>query len=997
MIALPQFLPGRFRAATLPEHGSAVSQQQAVRQVLTLAPPDFVERGPILAALQTLGERARGGHGSLVVLVGDAGIGKTSTVQRFAAVAASDGFQVLWGSCLNAEGAPPFWPWIEALGDLGEESGAREVVSGSAPDRLLIQAVIERLIGAEHYLSSPNDDQPNMARFRLFATIDALLSRAAQNQPILLVLDDLHAADRTSLHLLAFIARRLLRTPMLILGTSRPTESTQAGQLFGLLDQTALQTIPVEGLDDQSVRRLLVSVMGAEPSRALLRAVIELTEGNPFFVTEIARWLVREQEVVADKRRVPRLTIPESVHAVITLRLDRLSEPMREFLRTAAIFGREVSADVLQSMHSEASKRGLLDTLEEAARAHILETRPGTLGYRFRHELIRQVLYAELPPGARALLHARAVAMLEVRYGADTPDHASELAYHAEKAGDLLDPATLLHYARLAGEHALAAHAYDEAIPHFELALALAKHLPNSVETADIQYGLGRAKAATSPRWHRQEAWEHLRQASESFLEAGEIDRAVAAAASAAIPPEAVTGALDLLVRLQACVLPDSSAVGWLAARTAAAHYFELGNDDAAHKGFARAIASARANNDLALELRILAMQTAVLHFDLQWSGVLEVGRRVIRLARDIDDLHAETYARYRLAFALVYTGRAEEALFEAPRNLVAAEALADDGLLQDALSVNAALAQLRGNWREARQYSDRGLDLASHNLPLLYLRVVLEFETGHPEAGGHYLDLLLNAPKFAGPYSLREAYSAAVIPHLALLGEERGALAASPPALASNPNAQAFMQVGEALAAIRDGNVAAAERAMHALASRKGAIRAPALVTERLLGVLSATTGSLDAAMGYFEEALQFCRYAGYRPELAWSCHDYAQALVARDRTRDRAHAALLLAEAEAIATELGMHPLLVRIAGFRQRHREKLDRQEAALSPRELKVAQLLGTGRTNQEIADVLFISTHTVAAHVARILAKTGCKNRTEAAAFIEREYRLAADG
>ena len=168
-------------------------------------------------------------------------------------------------------------------------------------------------------------------------------------------------------------------------------------------------------------------------------------------------------------------------------------------------------------------------------------------------------------------------------------------------------------------------------------------------------------------------------------------------------------------------------------------------------------------------------------------------------------------------------------------------------------------------------------------------------------------------------------------------------------------------------------------------------------LVTERLLGLLSQTVGSLDTAVSYFEDGLHFSRYAGYRPELAWTCHNYARVLIARDRKEDRAHAATLLAEAEAIAEELGMRPLRVRIAAFRKRHQAKLDRQDAALYPREVKVAQLIVTGKTNQEIADDLFISTHTVAAHVARILAKTGCKNRTEVAAFIERELRHAVPG
>jgi DNA-binding CsgD family transcriptional regulator len=151
---------------------------------------------------------------------------------------------------------------------------------------------------------------------------------------------------------------------------------------------------------------------------------------------------------------------------------------------------------------------------------------------------------------------------------------------------------------------------------------------------------------------------------------------------------------------------------------------------------------------------------------------------------------------------------------------------------------------------------------------------------------------------------------------------------------------------------------------------------------------------GRQDQAASRFEAALDFCRGAGYRPELAWTSHDYARCLLARDGKGDRARARSLLDEALVVSADLGMVTLHRRVGDVLRRHEAMLRRRPDALSPSEAKVIRLLAQGKTNQEIAGELFISQHTVAAHVARILAKTGCKNRTEAATYATRQ--LLAD-
>ena len=205
-------------------------------------------------------------------------------------------------------------------------------------------------------------------------------------------------------------------------------------------------------------------------------------------------------------------------------------------------------------------------------------------------------------------------------------------------------------------------------------------------------------------------------------------------------------------------------------------------------------------------------------------------------------------------------------------------------------------------------------------------------------------------------------------------------------------PYRNAVARLGLALLAVQQNDVAAAEEQYAALQPTAG-IMVFCIATDRALGLLSATMGKLDQATAHFEEALAFCRRAGYRPELAWTCCDYADALLQRDGSGDRTKARSLLDEALAIATEVGMRPLMERVTA----RQEQLESQPEAptvypdgLTQREVEVLRLMALGRNNRDIAEELVISLRTVAHHVTSILSKTGAANRTEAAAYAARQ-------
>ena len=311
----------------------------------------------------------------------------------------------------------------------------------------------------------------------------------------------------------------------------------------------------------------------------------------------------------------------------------------------------------------------------------------------------------------------------------------------------------------------------------------------------------------------------------------------------------------------------------------------------------------------------------------------------------------------------------------------------------------NATLSRLEGSWRAAREFSDRGLSVSPMDPRLLAAQVLLDYEVGEFVDGEVHLKQLVEAMRLATP-GPTSAYSltAMVMPLVARISggvdqldvaEEAAATILS--SASATPVYTIWARTGLALVAVQRGDVAAATELYASLESCQGTMVSPIIVNDRLLGLLSVTQGQTGKAIAHFGDALAFCRKAGYRPELAWSASDCANALLQRNGNDDRASAMSLLREALDIAGELGMRPLMERAA-------EQLSRAEAqrgvrsypdGLTEREVEVLRLISMGMTNQAVAEELVISPGTVARHVANILSKTNSANRTEAARYASR--------
>ncbi len=301
-------------------------------------------------------------------------------------------------------------------------------------------------------------------------------------------------------------------------------------------------------------------------------------------------------------------------------------------------------------------------------------------------------------------------------------------------------------------------------------------------------------------------------------------------------------------------------------------------------------------------------------------------------------------------------------------------------------------LSFLEGDWNASRQYSDRGMERSPANPHLLMLRAVLEHETGDSAQGDIHLEHLLAAADRPGPV-LSWAWgmaTAAVARITAVPGRLEIAEAAPKTVLSDQGSGRAmagYAEAGLALLAVQKGDQSTAEEYYAYLLGQRATMILSSV--DRLLGLLSQTMGNSDRAAAHFEDAPAFSRKAGYRPELAWICCDYADALHERNGPEDRAKASALLYKSLAISTHLGMRPLMERVSVRLERINARpmpAPASPGGLTEREVEVLRLLATGKTNLEIADELVIAEGTARRHVANIYEKIGAANRVEAASY-----------
>jgi len=468
----------------------------------------FVGREAELRQLQSGFDGAMSGQGALVMVVGEPGIGKTALCEQLSTYVTLRGGKTLVGHCYE-EGSLslPYLAFVEALRSYVLTRDAKdlrkELGTGAADVARIVSEIRERL---KVKLRPPGN--PEEERYRLMQAVTGFLSNAATVQPLLVVLEDLHNADKGTLEMLTHVSRNLTGTRLFLVGTYRDIEVDRTHPLSAALAElrrvSTYGRVALRGLNADEVRRMLENITGQDVPWGLAEAVHRQTEGNPLFVQEVVRYLAEEGLITREQGRwratrdTPlEMSIPEGLRDVIGKRLSRLSTECNRLLSVAAVIGREFRLKVLQRVAGVAEDE-LITALDEAKRAAVVEERSAVAAavtYRFAHAFFRQTLYEEIIAPRRIRLHQQVAKALEELYASRLEEHATELAEHFSHSSDPSDLAKAVSYGEMAAQRALTVYAYGEAVRLLEQALKVQEVLDpeDKAKRCDLLLALGDA------------------------------------------------------------------------------------------------------------------------------------------------------------------------------------------------------------------------------------------------------------------------------------------------------------------------------------------------------------------------------------------------------------------------------------------------------------------------------------------------------------------------
>lgn len=424
--------------------------------------PALIGREKELSALSTALEDALSGRGRVVTLVGEAGMGKSSLAQWVADRARERAAAVAWGRCWEAVDAPAFWPWAQVTRYLVTEFGRPDMERDLEPGRLVSEIPTS--------IPGPQDG----TRLAEFDSLTTFLKEMAARKPLVVVLEDLHAADDSSLLMLQYLGREIRDSRVLVVCTYDEHAARSRGSQARTLADIGREgrQIPLSGLDEAAVAELYESIAGEKPPETIAQAVFRASEGNPLFVEEATRMLTAKGDIYRPDYSVG-FRVPDGVGDMIRRRLETMSDEAVVLLSIASVLGREFDVSILQRVADLDIDR-VLDLVTEGVDLGVAEE-AGALGrYRFAHILIRETLYEGLTAAKRMRLHRRAAEVLEDMFSANLETHLAELAHHWFKAAQAGDGKKTMEYATKAAEQAASRLAFEEAARLYQRALKAA-------------------------------------------------------------------------------------------------------------------------------------------------------------------------------------------------------------------------------------------------------------------------------------------------------------------------------------------------------------------------------------------------------------------------------------------------------------------------------------------------------------------------------------------
>ena len=964
----------------------------------------LVGRARELSNLLNAVDSARAGRAAVIVLGGDAGVGKTRLLTELTNVARDRDLLTLVGHCVDLGAAPPpYLPFSEAFARLaGERPDLLDRVLGDHPE-------IARLLPGR----GPHDSDDRIGRGELFAAVLAALADLAAEQPVVLLIEDVHWADWASRDLLGYLFTRVNHERIALVASYRSDDLHRRHSLRPALAEWArlpsVERLELDPLGVDDVRTLVRTAHAAPLAEADLAGIVSRADGNPFFAEELAD---------AAERCVDAQQLPWQLADLLLVRLDRLSDDARRVVRVAAVAGRRVSHEILAAVVDVPAER-LDSSLRDAIDAHVLELTPSGRGYTFRHALLAEAVYDDLLPGELVRLHAAYASVIAERGDRS----AAELARHARASHDY----TTAHAASVrAGDDAMAVAAPQEAMQHYETALDLLDQLPDPPDSAALVVALVDASVAAG------RASRGLRLARSALaalpvdapdLTRAELLYAIAVAAMDGEYDEDLIGATSEALRL---VPNEPSAFrGRLAALHARVNIV-VGAELEAEKWAREAIDIARridqpaASADAETTLALLRRRVS------QPEEVAERLRHAADKARRAGELAAEIRSRYNLGSLFLEHGDLSEAQQAYRLTWQRAREVGRPWMMfgLEARAMTATVQYQRGDWDGALLTLDTTDESPTRLAQARLDAVAMAIRVGRGDPAA--LEPVAGLREWWPQESLvANSTILAMLESCAIAGHADDAVALVDEAVAV---LSVHWQETWFLGRIRMSTLAVmacATEVVGAPGGRRDALieRARALVADghcaaekgvpsgRLLGVEAvAWLARLDAEwarlrwlagqdapsedehVALWHEAVRAFGY-GNEAELARCRARLAGVLRAARRTSD---AAALADLARTAARAMGAVALQeeIRALGTTPASAMQGPGGLAALTERERDVLGLLVGARTNRQIAAQLYISEKTVSVHVSNILAKLDVRSRAEAAALARREQRVS---
>jgi DNA-binding CsgD family transcriptional regulator len=1006
-------------------HGENVSRRQTV----------FVGREAELRQLVSAFEDAAAGHGRLIMLAGEPGIGKTALCEQLGRFVAAQGGVSLLGHCYP-EGSVgvPYQPFVGAFESYAREREVESLRPELGPMAREVARMVPALRSALAAESSATED-PEDERLRLLSGVMEFLHSLGATHALLLVLEDLHDADRGTLDLLMYLARHLAGARLLVVGTYRDVEVDRAHPLAEALAQlrrvSQVERLQLGVLSVDEVQRLLAGGSRHTVPHPLAELVHRRAGGNALFTHELLRFLLAEGLVESRDgmlRRVGEASIagrmPEGLRDVVGKRLSRLSPEANQVLSVASVIGREFQLEALRRADPRPEDE-LESALEEALVSAIIEERSAvgaTITYRFSHAFFQQTLYDEIVAPRRIRLHQRIARVLEEVHVRRLDEHAAELAEHYAFSSDTGDLSKAVRYGELAARRATEVFAFGEAARQLDRALVVQDLVDpdDRQRRCDLLLELGEVLL---PAGETERVFVHVAPDALTLAEAlGDRRRAFRACRlaldglfaqgdrSAALLPEYLVWAE------RAVSYADPDSVEHVQADLALSHAWHVrGRLSEARALRLAALALARRLNDPETLFRS--------GYDVMREAAPQDSAEAIRVAREAASWPREGVSGRAVGQVLWYAGRLHLAEGERARAEVLwrqLEELADrtqvvsarssvlyrdvllatvDGQLQHAL----ALAK-----RFVEQADESGLSVRGRDTALLVLTAPVIY-LGRTDV---WLEMFADYARLVPQAS--QAWFALVPTRavcLAHIGRVEEALAVVGPLLDEvEPNSGEDQRATAVLVMLLQAAVLLGHhRAALGLSARLACVAhlaanvgSGSACIARHLGDAASLLGDRATARAYYFQALESAGKIRFRPELALAHLRLAELLFDEagdvERTEAQEHLDFAIPELR----DMHMRQWLERALALRADHRPPQAQAPVrpatsdTLTAREREIAGLVADGLSNREIAEQLVISEGTVEVHVKHILGKLDFKSRSQVATWFERQRAESAD-